>query len=88
MATPFKIIIDFRQAQELCGCGRIERKYLHLVNKPFLEVAQVINDVNINQLHLNLDCIIIIGCHSKCKILQIMALTIITISCLMSPLSA
>ena len=56
--------------------------------KPPLEVAQVINNVNINQRNVHSDGIIIVCLHPKCKILPIMALSVITISCLMSPLSA
>ena len=53
-----------------------------------LEVSQIINDVNVNQRHVHSDGITIVCLHPKCKILPIMALSIITISCLMSPQSA
>ena len=53
--------------------------------KPPREIAQVINDVNVNQRHVHSDGIIIVSLHPICKILLIMALSIITISCLMSP---
>ena len=71
----------------MCGRERINSKDTHILIKPFLEVAQVINDVNINQCHVHSDYITIVSLHPKCKILPIMALRIITLSCLMSPLS-
>ena len=88
LATPSKVIKKFGEAQEACGCGQIDIKDPHMLIKPSLEVAQVITDVNINTRHVHSDGITIVCCHPKCNILLIMALNIITMSCLMSPLSA
>ena len=56
--------------------------------KPPLEVSKIIKDVNVNLHHVHSDGSTIACLHPKCKIHPIMALNIITISCLMSPLSA
>ena len=88
MATPSKVIKESGEAQEVNGCGRVDRKDSHMLIKPPIELSQIINDVNVNQRHVNLDGITIVCLHLKCKILPIMALSIITISCLMNPLSA
>ena len=53
-----------------------------------LEVSQIINDVNVNQRHVHSDASTIVCLNPKCKILFIMALSIITILCLMTPFSA
>ena len=88
MATPSKVIKESGEAQEVCGCGKVDSKDPHMLIKPPLEVSQIINDVNVNQHHVHSEGITILCLHPKCKILPIMALSIITISCLMSPLSA
>ena len=88
LATPSKVIKESEEAQEVCGCGRVDSKDPHMLIKPPLEVSQIINDVNVNQRHVHTDGITIVSLHPKCKILSKMALSIITISCLMSPLSA
>ena len=88
LATPSKVIKESGEAQEVYGCGRIDSKDPHMLIKPPLEVSQIINNVNVNQRHVHSDGITIVCLHPKCKILSIMALSIITISCLMSPLGA
>ena len=88
LTTPSKVIKESGVAQEVCGCGRVDTKDPHMLIKPPLEVSQIINDVNVNQRHVRSDGITIVCLHPKCKILPIMAVSIITISCLMSPLSA
>ena len=88
LATPSRVIKESRDAQEVCGCGRVDSKDPHMLIKSPLEVSQIINDVNVNQRHLHSYGITIVCLHPKCKILPIMALSIITISCLMTLLSA
>ena len=88
LATPSKYIKESGEAQKVCGCGRADNKVPHMLIKPPLKVLQIINDVNINQRHIHSNGITIVYLHPKCKILFIMALNIITILCLMSPLSA
>ena len=83
-----KVIKESGEAQEVCWCGKDDSTDPHMLIKPPLEVSQIINDVNFNQRHVDSDNITIVCLNPKCKILPIMVLSIITISCLMSPLSA
>ena len=86
--TPPKVSKESGEAQEVCGCELVDSKDPHMLNKPPLGVSQIIHDVNIIQRHVHSDGITIVCLHPKCKILPIMVLSIITISCLMSPLSS
>ena len=55
--------------------------------KPFLELSEIINDVNVNQRQVHSDGITIVWMHPYCKIRPIIALSIITLLCLINPLS-
>ena len=74
LATPSKVIKESGEAEEVCGCKRVDSKDPHKLIKPPLEVSQIINDVNVNQRHVHSDGITIVCLHPKCKILPIMAL--------------
>ena len=56
--------------------------------KPPLKVLQIMNDVNVNQRQVHSDNITIVCLHPKCKILPMLAISIIKISWLMTLLSA
>ena len=53
LATPSKVIKESGEAQTVCGCGRVDSKDPYMLIKPPLEVSQIINDVNINRLHVH-----------------------------------
>ena len=88
LATPSKFIEKSKNVQEVCGCLRVDSKDPYMLIKPPFEVSQIINDVNVNQRQVHSDSITIVCLHYICKTLCIMALRIITISCLINPLSA
>ena len=88
LETPSRVIKDSGEPLEMCGCGRVDTKDPHMLIKPPLEVPQIINDVNINQRHVHSNGITIVCLHPKCKISPLMALTVISIACLLNPVGA
>ena len=72
----------------MCGCGRIDSKDPHLLIKPPLKDNQIVSEVRPSQRHVHSDGITIVCLHPKCRMLPAMTFSLITIACLLTPVTS
>ena len=88
LQSPSKVVNSEGRIYDVCGCGRIDSKDPHLLIKPPLKDNQIVSEVRPSQRHVHSDGITIICLHPKCRMLPAMTFSLITIACLLTPVTS